>query len=56
MNAAINAALKSPELRARLIPQGIDPLGGTRADFAKFLDDEKKRLAPIVKAASMKED
>lgn len=56
MNAAINAALKSPELRARLIPQGIDPLGGSRADFAKFLDDEKKRLAPIVKAAQMKED
>ena len=56
MNAAINAALKSPELRARLIPQGIDPLGGSRADFVKFLDDEKKRLAPIVKAAQMKED
>ncbi|WOP15719.1 tripartite tricarboxylate transporter substrate binding protein [Ottowia sp. SB7-C50] len=56
MNAAINTALKSPELRARLIPQGIDPLGGTRADFVKFLDDEKKRLTPIVKAAQMKED
>ena len=56
MNAAINTALKSPELRARLIPQGIDPLGGSRADFQKFLDDEKKRLAPIVKAAQMKED
>ncbi len=56
MNAAINTALKSPELRARLIPQGIDPLGGSRADFVKFLDDEKKRLTPIVKAAQMKED
>ncbi len=56
MNAAINTALKSPELRARLIPQGIDPMGGTRADFQKFLDDEKKRLTPIVKAAQMKED
>lgn len=56
MNVAVNAALKSPELRARLIPQGIDPLGGTRADFARFLVDEKKRLAPIVKAAQMKED
>jgi tripartite-type tricarboxylate transporter receptor subunit TctC len=56
MNAAINTALKSPELRARLIPQGIDPLGGTRADFVKFLDEEKKRLTPIVKAAQMKED
>jgi tripartite-type tricarboxylate transporter receptor subunit TctC len=56
LNRAINAALKSPELRARLIPQGIDPLGGSRADFVKFLDSEKARLAPIVKAAQMVED
>ena len=56
MSAAIHAALKTPELRARLIPQGIDPLGGTRADFARFLSEEQKRLAPIVKTAQMKED
>jgi tripartite-type tricarboxylate transporter receptor subunit TctC len=56
VNEAVNTALKSPELRARLIPQGIDPVGGSRADFTKFLADEQKRLAPIVKAAQMKED
>ena len=56
LNTAINAALRSPELRARLIPQGIDPQGGTRAEFVKFLAAEKARLAPIVKAANMKED
>ena len=56
VNEAVNTALKSPELRARLIPQGIDPVGGSRADFTKFLADEQKRLAPIVRAAQMKED
>ena len=56
MNSAINVALKSPELRARLIPQGIDPMGGTRADFVKFLGSEKARLGPIAKAANMRED
>ena len=56
MNKAIDAAVKSTELRARLIPQGIDPIGGTRADFVKFLAAEKGRLAPIVKSAGMKED
>lgn len=56
MNKAVNAALKSAELRARLIPQGIDPVGGTRADFAQFLAREKARLGPIVKSANMKED
>ena len=56
MNGAVNAALKSPELRARLIPQGIDPVNGSRADFSKFLAGEKARLGPIAKAANMKED
>lgn len=56
MNAAINAALKTPELRARLIPQGIDPIGGTRAEFAKFLLGEKTRLSQVAKSAAMKED
>lgn len=56
MNRAVDAALKTSELRARLIPQGIDPIGGTRAEFVKFLDSEKARLGPIAKAAQMKED
>jgi tripartite-type tricarboxylate transporter receptor subunit TctC len=56
MNAAVNKALKSPELRARLIPQGIDPQGGSREDFRKFLAAEKARLAPVAKAANMQAD
>jgi len=56
MNAAVNAALKSIELRGRLIPLAIDPVGGSREDFRKFLAAEKARLAPIAKAAQMQED
>ncbi len=56
MNRAVDAALKSSELRARLIPQGIDPIGGTREEFVKFIASEKARLGPIAKAADMKED
>ncbi len=56
MNRAVDTALKSSELRARLIPQGIDPMGGSRADFVKFLAAEKARLAPIVKTSGMRED
>jgi tripartite-type tricarboxylate transporter receptor subunit TctC len=56
MNRAVDAALKSSELRARLIPQGIDPVGGTRAEFTQFIAAEKARLGPIVKSADMKED
>ncbi|MEI7514702.1 MAG: tripartite tricarboxylate transporter substrate binding protein [Betaproteobacteria bacterium] len=56
MNRAVDLALKSPELRARLTPQGIDPVGGSRADFTKFLASEKARLEPIVRAVHMQED
>jgi tripartite-type tricarboxylate transporter receptor subunit TctC len=56
MNKAIDVALKSTELRARLIPQGIDPVGGSRADFVKFLGSEKSRLGAIVKSSGMHED
>jgi tripartite-type tricarboxylate transporter receptor subunit TctC len=56
MNAAVNKALKSPELRARLVPQGIDPQGGSREDFRKFLASEKARLGPVAKAAQMQAD
>jgi tripartite-type tricarboxylate transporter receptor subunit TctC len=56
MNAAVNTALKSPELRAKLIPMAIDPQGGSREEFQKFLAAEKARLAPIAKAAQMRED
>jgi len=56
VNAAVNAALKTSELRARLIPMAIDPTGGSRAEFRDFLAAEKARLAPIARAAQMKED
>ncbi len=56
MNAAVNAALKSIELRGKLIPLAIDPVGGSREDFRKFLAAEKARLGPVAKAAQMQED
>lgn len=56
LNAAVNAALKSSELRAKLIPLAIDPTGGSRAEFRSFLAAEKARLAPVAQAAQMKED
>jgi tripartite-type tricarboxylate transporter receptor subunit TctC len=56
LNAAVNQALKSSELRARLIPMAIDPMGGSREEFRQFLASEKARLGAVVKASGMKED
>ncbi len=56
LNRAVDAAIKTPELRNRLLPLGVEPMGGTREDFIKFIAGEKSRLGPIAKAADMKED
>jgi len=56
MSAAIQAALETNAIKARLIPQGIEPTPGTQADFIKFLSEERKRLQPIVKSANMKDE
>jgi tripartite-type tricarboxylate transporter receptor subunit TctC len=52
MNAALQAALKSEEVRNKLIPTGIEPAGGSVADFVKFTTIERKRLSDL--AANMK--
>lgn len=56
MNQAIQAALDTNALKSRLIPQGIEPAPGSQADFIKFLNEERKRLLPIVKSANMKDE
>jgi len=56
MAAAVDAAMKDPATAARLKNMGIEPIGGTRASFVKFVDDERARLGAVVKATGMKED
>jgi tripartite-type tricarboxylate transporter receptor subunit TctC len=56
MNTAIDRALKQPEIRNRLIAQGIEPIGGSRETFQKYLKDERERLAKVVKISHMIED
>ncbi len=52
MNAALQEALKSEEVRDKLIPTGIEPAGGSVADFVNFTTTERKRLSEL--AANMK--
>ncbi|HEY4069801.1 MAG TPA: tripartite tricarboxylate transporter substrate binding protein [Burkholderiaceae bacterium] len=56
MAAAVDAAMKSPEIAERLKAVGIEPIGGTRASFVKFIDEEHARLGGVVKATGMKAD
>jgi tripartite-type tricarboxylate transporter receptor subunit TctC len=56
MNAALQAALKEKETIDRLVPAGIEPQGGSIADFVKFIEAERARLGAVAKKAGMKED
>jgi tripartite-type tricarboxylate transporter receptor subunit TctC len=47
MNAALQAALKTPEVQGKLIPNGIEPAGGSVADFVAFTKTERKRLSDL---------
>lgn len=47
--------MKEPATVDKLKGLGIEPIGGTRAEFVKFTDTERKRLGEIVKAANMQE-
>jgi tripartite-type tricarboxylate transporter receptor subunit TctC len=56
MAAAVDAAMKTPDIANRLKASGIEPMGGTRASFVQFVSEERARLATVVKASGMKED
>ena len=54
LSRAANEALKSKEVLALMEKQGVDALGSTPAEFAKFIDDELRKWEGVVKAADIK--
>lgn len=50
---AANVALQSEEVRSVLSKAGIDPLGGTPDDFARFIDSEVAKWSKVAKAAGL---
>ena len=49
LNAAINRALKEPDMIERIAGQGNIIGGGTPEDFAKFIDSETARWSKLIK-------
>ena len=47
MNAALQEALKMPEVKDKLIKTGIEPAGGSVADFVAFTKTERQRLSDL---------
>jgi tripartite-type tricarboxylate transporter receptor subunit TctC len=53
LSRAANEALRSDEVLAIMRSQGIDPLGGSPDDFARFIDSELKKWAEVVRIAGI---
>ncbi|HEX5212612.1 MAG TPA: tripartite tricarboxylate transporter substrate binding protein [Pseudolabrys sp.] len=47
VNAALQAALNSDEVKDKLIKAGIEPAGGSVADFVAFTKTERQRLSEL---------
>ena len=48
LNKAINDALKTPEVREKLIAAGIDPIGSAPQAFTNYVKEDISRWQKVV--------
>jgi tripartite-type tricarboxylate transporter receptor subunit TctC len=56
LNAAVNAGLADPKLKARLADLGGTMLVGTPADFGRLIAEETEKWAKVVKFSGARPD
>jgi tripartite-type tricarboxylate transporter receptor subunit TctC len=56
LNAAINQALKDPELRGRFAASSIEVIGSTPEEFGRYVSAEIKRWGEVARAAKIQLD
>jgi tripartite-type tricarboxylate transporter receptor subunit TctC len=54
LNAALNAALAEPDVRARILADGAEPLPGSPEDYAVDIDREETKWSRVVKVSGAK--
>ncbi len=50
----ITAVLRTPDVRARLLEMGAEPVGGTPEEFRRLVLSERSRWAPVARAANVR--
>ncbi len=53
LNQEIVKALRSPDLKERLIAAGVEPVSSTPEEFAKYIRSETVRYAQVIKSAGI---
>lgn len=56
LNKEINAILAQPDVKARFVTIGMEPVGGTPAQFAQFIQDDMNKWNELVKVRNIKVD
>jgi len=56
ISTEVARALKQPELREKLVPQGADPVGSTPEELAEYMRSETAKWAKVVQAVGAKVD
>jgi len=53
-NVEVGKILASTDLKTRFVNEGLEPMGGSQEEFAKFIRVEIDKYARVVKAAGLK--
>ncbi|GJG98494.1 tripartite tricarboxylate transporter substrate binding protein [Cupriavidus pauculus] len=53
LNRAIDAILKSPDVKAKLVQLGVEPVGGSPEDFARLIQSEHEKWGKVIKSANI---
>ena len=54
LNTEVGKILATSEIKTRFINDGLEPMGGSPEEFAKFIRDETTKYAKVIKAAGIK--
>jgi len=54
LNAELNKAIATPDLKEKFASNGVDPLGGTPEQFGSYIRSESVRFGKVIKDAGIK--
>jgi tripartite-type tricarboxylate transporter receptor subunit TctC len=54
LQAEVIRVLADPDVKQKLIAQGLEARPGTATEFGKFIDDETRKWGEVIRAAGLK--